>query len=159
MLTTGDQVPEVKLTGRDGSSVRLHDLLGAGSLVVYFYPRDDTPGCTVQACSFRDRYEQFLEAGARVVGISSDPPTSHEGFAAKHQLPFTLLSDESGEARRAFGVRSTLGLLPGRATFVVDPEGIIRYAFSSQLRPGEHVRRALEIVRQLHAPSSAAGPS
>ncbi|AKU90758.1 peroxiredoxin [Vulgatibacter incomptus] len=146
MLTVGERVPDVTLTGPEGREVRLRDQLGARGLVIYFYPKDDTPGCTAEACGFRDQYEDFLEAGADVIGISGDPPSSHKAFANKHSLPFRLLSDERGEARRAFGVKATFGLLPGRATFVVDHEGTIRYAFSSQLRAREHVKRALEVV-------------
>lgn len=147
-----ETLPDLTLQGPDGP-VRLHDLLGANTLVLYFYPRDETPGCTAQACSFRDSYEAFTDAGATVVGISSDPPASHQAFAAKHRLPFLLLSDPDEAARRAFGVKSTLGLLPGRETFVIDPQGAIRYRFSSQLRATEHVKRALEQVKRLRAPS------
>lgn len=148
MLRAGDSIPDLTLDGPEGA-VRLKDLVGQRSLVLYFYPKDDTPGCTVQACTFRDSYEEFLEAGAQVVGISSDPPSSHGGFASRHRLPFLLLSDSAESARRAFGVKSTLGLLPGRVTFVIDRQGTIRYVFSSQLRPKEHVARALEQIRSL----------
>ncbi|MCI0572914.1 MAG: peroxiredoxin [Myxococcaceae bacterium] len=149
MLQPGDAVPDVTLTGPGGHAVRLRELVGKKVLVVYFYPKDDTPGCTAQACSFRDQYEDFVAAGADVVGISADAMDSHEGFAARHRLPFTLLSDASGEARAGFGVKSTLGLIPGRVTFVVDHQGTVRYAFSSQLRAREHATRALEEVRKL----------
>lgn len=145
-----ERLPDLTLQGPDGP-VRLHDLLGDRVLVLYFYPKDDTPGCTVQACTFRDSYEDFTEAGATVVGISSDPPASHEAFAQKHALPFLLLSDPDESARKALGVKSTFGLLPGRETFVVDRQGVIRYRFSSQIRAKEHVKRALEQVRNLAA--------
>lgn len=154
-LKEGDAVPDVTLTGPGNQPVRLRDLLGQKVLVVYFYPKDDSPGCTAQSCSFRDQYEDFVAAGADVVGISSDSVASHEGFAAKHRLPFRLFSDGQGEAREAFGVRSTLGLIPGRVTFIVDRSGTIRHAFDSQIRVGEHVRRALEVVKTL-ATSGAA---
>ena len=156
MLQAGEPMPDVELEDADGRKLRTRDLVGEKVLVLYFYPKDDTPGCTAEACSFRDQYEDFVEAGAAVVGVSSDPGASHRAFAAKHRLPFTLLTDASGAARAAFGVKSTLGLLPGRATFVIDRGGIVRDAFSSQLRAREHVSRALEIVRGLAGQPAAA---
>lgn len=147
MLAPGQTVPDVSLVDADGNTVRLRDLLGEKVLVLYFYPKDDTPGCTAQACGFRDAYEDFVDAGAQVVGVSHDGPASHQAFAQKHRLPFRLLSDPDGSACRAFGVKKTLGLLPGRATFVIDRQGTILDAFSSQLRVGTHVERALRIVR------------
>lgn len=148
MLEPGQTIPDVSLVDADGTPVHLRDLLGERVLVVYFYPKDDTPGCTAQACGFRDAYEDFVRAGAEVVGISRDSQASHHAFAKKHRLPFRLLSDPDGEASRAFGVKKTLGLLPGRATFVVDRQGRILDAFSSQIRVGTHVERALRRVRE-----------
>ncbi|MCP3139286.1 peroxiredoxin [Pyxidicoccus xibeiensis] len=160
LLKEGDAVPDLTLAGAGGRQVRLRDLVGQKVLVVYFYPKDDSPGCTVQACSLRDQYEDFVAAGAEVVGISGDSVSSHEGFAAKHRLPFVLLSDARGEAREAFGVPpSLLGLIPGRVTFVVDRAGVIRHTFESQLRVGEHVKRALELVRTLAREGTAPAAS
>ena len=157
LLKEGDLLPDVTLQGAGNRPVRLRDLMGQKVLVVYFYPKDDSPGCTAQACGLRDQYEDFAAAGAEVVGISGDSVASHEGFASKHRLPFVLLSDDKGEARAAFGVPpSLLGLIPGRVTFVVDREGVIRHTFESQLRVGEHVRRALELVRTLSGKDGAA---
>src|SRR5690606_31358812 len=107
MLDVGHPLPDLKLPGPDGKPVRLRDLAAGKVLVIYFYPKDDTPGCTAQACGFRDAYEDFVEAGAEVVGISQDPPASHRAFAQKHRLPFLLLSDPEGQAQRAFGVKKT----------------------------------------------------
>jgi thioredoxin-dependent peroxiredoxin len=149
MLAIGDPMPDVTLQGDAGTPVRLRDLVKSGGLVVYFYPRDDSMGCTAQSCSFRDQYEDFLAAGADVVGISADGPASHDRFAAKHRLPFQLLSDGTGEGRSAFGVKSTLGLIAGRVTFVFDARGTVRYVFDSQIRVNAHVERALEVVRGL----------
>jgi peroxiredoxin Q/BCP len=149
MVGPGDAMPDVTLTGAGGERVRLRDYVGKKALVVYFYPRDDSPGCTRESCSFRDAYEDFVDAGAEVIGVSRDSAASHEAFAKKHRLPFVLLSDETGEARRAFGVPSTLGLLPGRATFVVDREGTVRHAFESQLQVYAHTKHALEVVKGL----------
>lgn len=149
LLAVGDRIPDVTLAGDGGAAVRLRDLVKDRGLVVYFYPKDDSPGCTIQSCSFRDQYEDFVAAGADVVGISGDDEASHEKFARKHRLPFRLLSDGRGEARAAFGVKSTLGLLPGRVTFVFDGQGVCRYVFDSQLRVNSHVDKALEVVRGL----------
>jgi len=135
----------------------LSSLLGQAPLVVYFYPKDDSPGCTREACSFRDRYDAFAEAGARVVGVSSDSVESHRRFADKHRLPMTLLSDRDGKVRALYGVRATLGILPGRATFVIDASGVVRHIFVSQLRFLRHVDEALSVVRAL-ASSKAGAP-
>jgi peroxiredoxin Q/BCP len=129
--------------------VRLADLTASKAVVVFFYPKDDTPGCTVEACTFRDRYDTFAAAGAEVVGISSDSLASHDAFAGKHKLPMTLLSDADGKVRKLFGVKSTLGIMPGRATFVIDRKGVVRHVFVSQLRAGKHVDEALTVVQQL----------
>lgn len=148
LLAVGAPMPDVTLRGKDGPVV-LRELVRPGGLVVYFYPRDDTPGCTVESCHFRDQYEDFVSAGADVVGVSGDSPESHEKFKAKHRLPFTLLTDEGNAARQAFGVGSTLGFLPGRVTFVFDGKGVCRYAFDSQLRVHAHVERALDEIKKL----------
>jgi peroxiredoxin Q/BCP len=149
-LSIGDRVPDVRLTSDQGT-IWLADLLGKKIVVLYFYPKDETPGCTVEACGFRDAYEYFLEAGADVIGVSKDSLKAHARFTAKHQLPFRLLSDPDGRAAEAFGVTKTLGLIPGRTTFVIDRQGVVRDRFDSQLRVNEHVRRALEHLQELSA--------
>lgn len=146
MIDVGAPIPDLSLPDAGGHPLRLRELVGEKILVIYFYPKDDTPGCTAQACGFRDAYEDFVEAGAEVIGISQDTGASHAAFAAKHGLPFRLLSDPEGEARRAFGVGKTLGLLPGRVTFVVGRDGRVIDRFSSQLRVKEHVARARRLV-------------
>jgi peroxiredoxin Q/BCP len=150
-LAVGDRAPDITLPSSGGRPVTLSSLWADKSVVVFFYPKDDTPGCTVEACGFRDRYDAFVEAGAEVVGISSDSLDSHADFAKKHGLPMTLLSDVEGKARALFGVKATLGLFPGRATFVIDRKGIVRHVFVSQLRAGAHVGEALSVVKQLTA--------
>jgi peroxiredoxin Q/BCP len=120
-------------------------------VVIFFYPKDETPGCTVEACGFRDQYDTFIQAGAEVVGISSDSVSSHERFIEKHSLPMKLLSDSDGKVRALYGVKSPLGLFPGRATFVVDRSGQVAHVFVSQLRFGKHVDEALEVVKRLRA--------
>jgi peroxiredoxin Q/BCP len=148
-LTLGDKAPQFTLSTADGRQVSLSDYRGRQPVVVYFYPKDDTPGCTAEACAFRDQYEDFKQAGAEVIGISSDAPEAHARFASKHRLPFLLLSDRDGAVRKAYGVPATLGLLPGRVTFVVDREGIIRHLFSSQFRATKHVSEAIGVLRTL----------
>ncbi len=145
-IAAGRPAPDFTLPDQDGAPVSLHDLRGRW-VVVYFYPADDTPGCTAESCSFRDSHEDFVDAGAVVVGISSDSVDSHRRFAAKHQLPFTLLADEGGAVRSAWGVGKTLGILPGRVTYVIDPEGTVRKVFASQFRPKRHIDEALDTIR------------
>ena len=153
-LGPGDRMPSFSLTDQDGRVVDSDQLLGKGPVVVFFYPKDNTAGCTREACAFRDQYEVFTDAGATVVGISSDSERSHRDFADRHRLPFTLLSDPGQKVRRAFKVRATLGLIAGRVTFVVDRDGVIRNTFESQVRPVQHVHEALETVRSLGGPVS-----
>jgi thioredoxin-dependent peroxiredoxin len=118
-------------------------------VVFYFYPKDESAVCTREACSFRDAYEDFVQAGAVVIGVSSDSPESHRTFAGRHRLPFILLADRDGSLREAYGVPSTLGILPGRVTYVIDKAGVVRHVFSSQLSADRHVAEALSMVRQL----------
>lgn len=148
-LKPGDRVPEFTLTDQDGKPTSLGELLSAGCLVLYFYPRDDTPGCTAEACAFRDDHDEFVRAGATVVGVSSDGVDSHRRFREKHRLPFRLLSDRDGELRKRFGVPRTLGFLDGRVTYVIDSGGVVRHVFDSQLRMRRHVEDALRVVEQL----------
>jgi peroxiredoxin Q/BCP len=154
----GDAAPDFTLPDRSGAPVRLHDLTQQGTVVLYFYPKDNTRGCTAEACAFRDSYEAFTDAGARVVGVSADSAASHDGFAGRYGLPFVLLSDRENAVRRLYGVPKTLGLLPGRVTFVIDRAGVVRHVFSSQIGATKHVDEALHVVRKLHeaGPASAA---
>jgi len=148
-LSVGDRAPDFTLPSSSGEPLTLSDVYSRRTVVLYFYPKDDTPGCTVEACSFRDLYGAFSEAGAEVIGVSSDSVDSHKGFAAKHGLPMKLVSDADKKLRALYGVRSTLGLLPGRATFVIDRKGIIQHVYVSQLRFGRHAEEALETVKRL----------
>jgi len=149
MPIIGDAAPNFRLPTNDGSYVALADFLGKKNVVVYFYPKDFTQGCTAEACSFRDSYETFKDLGAEVIGISSDTQSSHRDFAQKHHLPFILLSDADGSARKAYGVKKTLGLFAGRVSFVIDKKGIIRHIFSSQTRATAHVEEALNILKMI----------
>jgi thioredoxin-dependent peroxiredoxin len=150
-IQVGDKAPDFTLPSQSGEPVRLQDRLGEGVVVLYFYPKDDTRGCTAEACAFRDSHEVFTDAGAEVIGISSDSVGKHAAFAGQHKLPFTLLSDQGGQVRKSYGVPSVLGLLPGRVTYVIDRQGTVRHVFSSMTNIGQHVNEALEVVRQLRA--------
>lgn len=148
-IEIGSRAPGFSLPDKDGRRVNLSDYLGKSNLVVYFYPRDESYGCTREACSFRDNYEAFTKAGAVVIGISSDDIASHQAFAANHKLPFILLSDKDRTVAEKYGVRKSHGVLPGRITFVIDKQGIIRMRFSSQISFEKHVTKAIEALRNL----------
>ena len=149
-IDVGDAAPELTLTTQNGEQIKLADYRGTRAVVVFFYPRDGTPVCTKEACAFRDAYEDFVEAGAVVIGISGDSEARHQAFASNHRLPFVLVSDKGGRARRAFGVPRSMGLLPGRVTYVIDREGIVQHVFSSQFAADRHVKEALDAMRKLN---------
>ncbi|MBI4393770.1 MAG: peroxiredoxin [Euryarchaeota archaeon] len=149
VVAKGARAPDFTLRSQDGSLTSLHDLLAKGPVVLYFYPRDRTTNCTTEAKTFRAHHDEFERLGARVVGISSDPPESHLSFCREHRLPFTLLSDVDGKVRDAYGVRPTLGLIPGRETFVIDQDGVVQEVVSSQWRPRWHVEEALRALREM----------
>ena len=149
MVNVGEPAPMFRLPRSNGDYVSLQEFLGKKNLVVYFYPKDFTRGCTAEACSFRDAYEAFIDAGAEVIGISNDDQKSHEAFAREHKLPFILLSDADGSVRKSYGVKKSLGLFAGRVSFVIDKKGIIRHVFSSQIRPTAHVTEAMNVLKSL----------
>ena len=148
LLPVGSSAPDFAATTKAGDPTRLSALHGA-PVVVYFYPKDETPGCTAQACAFRDQYQDFVDAGAEVIGVSGDGAGSHASFKEHHRLPFTLLSDPGGAGAKAFGVKKTLGLLAGRVTFVIDRGGVVRLRFDSQLQARRHIAEALTVVKSL----------
>ncbi|MFC4739566.1 peroxiredoxin [Flavobacterium ponti] len=147
-LKEGDIVPDFKAKTQSGEKFELSNYLGK-PLVIYFYPKDNTPGCTTQACSFRDQYQDFQDLGAEVIGVSGDSEESHDKFAQKHKLPFILLSDERKKIRNLFGVPTHFfGLLPGRVTYIIDKEGKIVSVFNS-IKATVHIEHALDIVRNI----------
>ncbi len=142
-----NSLPKFELKDQQNALINSQSWLG-NPVVVYFYPKDDTPGCTAQACSFRDSFDEFKDLGVKVVGISADSPASHAKFAQKYQLPFVLLSDEKNEVRDLFKVpKSFLGLIPGRVTYVFDAEGKLLHQFDSQLKAKQHMAEALKALR------------
>ena len=151
-IRAGDTAPDFTLLDQRGKPVRLHELTEHRNVALYFYPKDATPGCTLEARSFRDAYDVFTAADTEVVGVSSDSVKSHERFAANERLPFVLLSDRDGAVRDLYGVERTLGILPGRVTYVIARGGVVRHVYSSQLRVTRHSREALDTISAINAP-------
>ena len=148
-IKIGSTIPSFTLLDQNGQTFDIQSVLGKKNLVIYFYPKDDTPGCTKEACSFRDQFEVFTDADAVIIGISGQSVESHKKFAEKHRLRFTLLSDEGNTIRKLFGVPTNfLGLLPGRVTYVADKTGKVIYIFNSQMQSSKHVEEALRILRK-----------
>jgi len=161
-LGVGDLAPGFTLSSQMGEVVSLKEMLGNREIVLYFYPKDKTPGCTTEAKAFRDRYEIFKEMGAEVIGVSSDSVGSHRDFANKCALPFILLSDVGGKVRKPYGVPSTFGLLPGRVTYIIDVKGVVGRVFNSQMNPAKHVEEAAKVLRSIrdeHDKVNSMGPS
>jgi thioredoxin-dependent peroxiredoxin len=146
-LKIGDRAPDFTATTQDGEHIQLSDFVGKRGLVLFFYPKDGTAICTKEVCAFRDSYEKFTDAGVDVIGVSGDTEESHRDFIGQHKLSFPLISDKDGSLRKTFAVPLTMGLIPGRVTYVIDPEGFIRQIFSAQFVSSEHVQRALEAVK------------
>src|SRR6266702_3061502 len=147
-VKVGDLAPDFTLLNQSGTPVSLGDFLGKQHIVLYFYPKDNTSLCTEEACAFRDSYEVFKDAGAEVIGVSSDSVESHQQFAKEHQLPFILLSDVAGVIRKRYGVPTAFGL-PGRVTYIIDRRGIVRRIFFSQFTSKRHIDEALETLRSI----------
>lgn len=148
-LKPGDKVPSFILKDQHGNNFNIDSLIGKKALVIFFYPKDFTPGCIKEVCSFRDQYEDFTDLGAEVIGISGDGESSHDKFAKKYELPFTLLSDENKKARNLFGVKSSLmGLLPGRVTYVIDKSGNVQLIFENQFGAEKHIEESLAILKE-----------
>jgi peroxiredoxin Q/BCP len=147
----GSKAPDFSLRSASGEVISLKDFLGERPVVLYFYPKDNTPGCTKEACAFRDEYEKFAKLDAEVIGVSSDSVESHRSFTEKHDLPFTLLSDKGGKVRRLYGVPNTFGVFPGRVTYVIDEAGVIKHMFSSQIAAVQHVEEALKALTSIRS--------
>ena len=148
-LKVGDTIPNFTSKDSNGALFESKNFIGQKPVVIYFYPKDNTPGCTAQACSFRDQYQDFQDLGAEVIGISSDSEASHQQFSKQYKLPFILLSDNDKKIRNLFGVPSGLfGLIPGRVTYVTDKQGVIKMIFDSVLAT-KHIPKALEAIKRL----------
>lgn len=148
-IGVGDSAPLFSLPDQHGKIISLSDFIGKKPIVLFFYPKDDSAGCTIEACAFRDSYTAFQEAGAEVIGISANTEKSHEAFANKHRLPYILLSDTNRIVRKAFGVPTTFGILDGRVTYVIDQDGVVQHVFNSQANLLSHISEALAVVKKL----------
>jgi thioredoxin-dependent peroxiredoxin len=147
-IKVGDTAPDFTLVSQNGSEVSLNSFRGR-PVVLYFYPKDDTPGCTAESCAFRDQYEDFTSVGAEVIGVSGDSPDSHKKFATKYQLPFTLLSDQGDKVRGSYGAKAMFGLFPGRITYVIDANGVVQYIFDSMFDFKGHVEETKKILQKM----------
>jgi peroxiredoxin Q/BCP len=145
----GNRAPDFTLRDQNDKPVRLAELLGKGPIVLFFYPKANSPVCTTEACAFRDAYTAFSQYGATVIGISDDPPAVQRQFAQRYRLPYILLSDERGKVHKLYDARTAFGLLNNRVTFILDRDGIIRHRFADMLNGTKHVQEALEILKQL----------
>lgn len=146
-LKAGQAAPDFELPDQTGAQVRLSQFRGQAAVVLFFYPKDDTTGCTIEACTFRDEMPRFDAMGAKIIGVSSDSSESHARFAGKYDLPFSLLSDKGGRVRKMYGATGLLmGLIPDRVTYVIDQEGVIRHVFSSQTAFRGHIEEALRAL-------------
>jgi thioredoxin-dependent peroxiredoxin len=150
-VAAGTTAPDFTLPSQSGEMVSLQDFLGRRPVVLFFYPKDNTLGCTKEVCAFRDSFEDLSKLDAEVIGISSDSVDSHRDFAEKHKLPFTLLSDKGGKVRGHYGVPHTFGLFPGRVTYIIDREGVVRHVFSSQIAVEKHIEEALTTLKSIRA--------
>jgi peroxiredoxin Q/BCP len=149
-VKVGDKAPEFSLPDQEGKTVSLRDFAGKRSVILYFYPKDDVGVCKKEACSFRDQYQKFQDAGAEVLGVSSDSVKSHSHFVARRNLPFKLLSDKHGTVRKLYGISPALaGLLPGRVTFVIDKQGVVRNTFDPFMHADKHVLDSIEALKEI----------
>ncbi len=148
-LKVGDRAPDFSLRAQDGSTITLHDFAGSKNVVLYFYPKDFTMGCTAETKAFGDGYDELLGMGAEVLGVSSDTEESHGRFAQECGAKFPLLADTGGRVRDLYGAKSSFGLMPGRVTFIIDKQGVVRHIFSSQMRPKQHVSEAIDILKSI----------
>ncbi len=147
-IKVGDKIPFFSLKDQNNNTFSIEDYIGKKNIVLYFYPKDDTPGCTKEACKFRDEFEDFTDLDAMVIGISSDSVESHQQFIEKYQLPFTLLADTNKKVRKLFGVPKSMGFIPGRVTYIINKKGIVRFVFNSLKDAEKHVEEAKRILSQ-----------
>jgi len=157
-VNVGDKAPDFSLPSQMGDNVTLSEYFGKMNVVLYFYPKDESLGCTKEACTFRDSYEVFTKLGAEVLGVSGQSVESHKSFASHHGLPFLLLSDADNKVRHLYGVPATMGIIPGRVTYIIDKKGIVRHVFNSQNQPEKHVEEAKQVLEKINAEENAQAP-
>jgi len=147
-LNIGDKIPEFSLIdqlGRERSSSQSK----GKPLVLFFYPKDDTPGCTIEVCGFRDKYDLFQILGAEVWGVSNGNEISHLAFSEKNKLQYPLLVDKNNQLRKEFGVPKFLGVLDGRVTYIIDSKGTIRHIFRDLLNGPAHIKEAIRVLKEI----------
>ncbi len=149
IVRVGDKAPDFTLPSQMGDDVTLSEFFGKKNVVLYFYPKDETKGCTKEACTFRDNYEELTNLGAEVIGVSGQSVESHKSFASHYGLPFILISDEGNNARELYGVPSSMGIIPGRVTYIIDKKGIVRHIFNSQTQAQKHVEEAKKTLLEI----------
>jgi peroxiredoxin Q/BCP len=149
-VKVGDKAPDFTLPSQMGDNVTISEYFGKKNVVLYFYPKDETPGCIKEACTFRDSYEELANLGAEVLGVSGQSVASHKSFATHYGLPFILLSDQDNTVRKLYDVPSSgLGLIPGRVTYIIDKQGIVRHIFNSQTQAPRHVEEAKKALEEI----------
>jgi peroxiredoxin Q/BCP len=148
-VKVGDKAPDFTLPSQMGDDVRLSEFFSKKNVVLYFYPKDETTGCTKEACTFRDNYEELTKLDAEVIGVSGQNVESHKSFATHHGLPFILLSDQGNEVRELYGVPSSMGIIPGRVTYIIDKKGMVRHIFNSQTQAQKHVEEAKKTLLEI----------
>jgi peroxiredoxin Q/BCP len=149
IVKVGDRAPDFMLPSQMGDNVTLSEFFDKKNIVLYFYPKDETIGCTKEACAFRDNYEDLTKLGAEVLGVSGQSAESHQSFATHYGLPFILLSDQDNKVRELYGVPSTMGIIPGRVTYIIDKKGIVRHIFNSQTQAPRHVEEAKKTLMEI----------
>jgi thioredoxin-dependent peroxiredoxin len=154
-VKVGDKAPDFAIPSQMGDNVTLSEFLGKKNIVLYFYPKDETLGCTREACTFRDSYEELTNLGAEVLGISGQSVASHKSFATHYGLPFILLSDVGNKVRELYGVPSSMGLIPGRVTYIIDKKGVVRHIFNSQTQTERHVEEAKTTLKEIEKESES----
>ncbi|MGE5556844.1 MAG: peroxiredoxin [Methanocella sp.] len=148
-VKVGDKAPDFTLPSQMGDNVSLNEYIGKKNIVLFFYPKDESPGCTKEVCSFRDSYQQLTDLGAEVLGVSGQSVESHAAFASHYGLPFLLLSDVDNKVRNLYGVPATMGIIPGRVTYIIDKKGFVRHIFNSQTQATRHVEEAKRSLEDL----------
>jgi thioredoxin-dependent peroxiredoxin len=159
-IKIGEKAPDFTLPSQMGDTVTLSEYQGKKNVVLYFYPKDETIGCTKEACAFRDSYDVFTNLGAEVLGVSGQSVESHKSFATHHGLPFLLLSDVDNKVRELYDVPATMGFIPGRVTYIIDKKGVMRHIFNSQSQPEKHIEEAKRVLEKLDTEEkTAAAPT
>jgi peroxiredoxin Q/BCP len=149
-IQVGDKIPSFTLLNQNNQEVDINSFVGTKNIVIYFYPKDNTPGCTKEACSFRDAMQNLNNLDCEIIGISADSVSSHKAFATQYNLKFNLLSDTNNQIRKLFGVpRNLFGIIPGRVSYICDKEGIVLHIVNSQMNPEKHIQETFETLQAI----------